>query len=176
MHMNAGGMQEIFFWRPHGLGIYWFSYTYINFQTGDSYHFRYMGYILWIYCNQQFQLSFHLYAGGWRGMQGHAEELRGIQENTGVCRGMHWGQASSRQRRLYQTKADYSRPNYSEIRGATGWSKATVTHNISLTHLKITKKGITQWFLESLYPAIFIFQCLSMVKWKQTWLFGDVPK
>ena len=23
-------------------------------------------------------------------MQGHAEELRGIQENTGVCRGMQW--------------------------------------------------------------------------------------
>ena len=33
----------------------------------------------------------------------------------------------------------------------TGWSKATVTSNLSLTYLKITKRSITQRFLESLY-------------------------
>ena len=40
---------------------------------------------------------------------------------------------------------------------ATGWSKETVTSNFSLTDLKITKNGVTQSFLESLYPTILIF-------------------
>ena len=50
---------------------------------------------------------------------------------------------------------------------STGWSKATVTSNFSLARLKITKNGITQPFLESLYAAILIFQCLSMVRWQK---------
>ena len=39
----------------------------------------------------------------------------------------------------------------------TGCSRKTVTSNISLTDLKITKNGVTQSFLESLYPTILIF-------------------
>ena len=54
----------------------------------------------------------------------------------------------------------------------TGWSKATVTSSISLARLKITKNGITQPFLESLYAAILIFQCLSMVRWQKLCLTG----
>ena len=39
----------------------------------------------------------------------------------------------------------------------TGWSKETVTINFSLANLKITKNGITQSFLESLYAAVLVF-------------------
>ena len=59
-----------------------------------------------------------------------------------------------------------------DLRDATGWSKATVTSNFSLASLKITKNGITQPFLESLYATILIFQCLSMVRWKKFCLSG----
>ena len=55
---------------------------------------------------------------------------------------------------------------------STGWSKATVTSNFSLASLKITKNGITQPFLESLYATILIFQCLSMVRWQKLCLSG----
>ena len=37
----------------------------------------------------------------------------------------------------------------------TGCLQKTVTSNISLTDLKITKNGVTQSFLESLYPTIY---------------------
>ena len=37
----------------------------------------------------------------------------------------------------------------------TGWSRKTETSNFSLTDLKITKNGVTQSFLESLYPTIY---------------------
>ena len=37
----------------------------------------------------------------------------------------------------------------------TGWSEKTVTSKFSLTDLKNTKNGVTQSFLESLYPTIY---------------------
>ena len=37
----------------------------------------------------------------------------------------------------------------------TGWSEKTVTSKFSLTDLKNTKNGVTQSFLESLYPTIW---------------------
>ena len=48
---------------------------------------------------------------------------------------------------------------------ATGWSKKTVTSNFSLTDLKITKNGVTQSFLESLYPTIYASSTCFMFKW-----------
>ena len=64
-----------------------------------------------------------------------------------------------------------SASEHGEVR-ATGWSKATVTSNFSLASLKITKNGITQPFLESLYATILIFECLSMVRWQNLCLSG----
>ena len=54
---------------------------------------------------------------------------------------------------------------------ATGWSKATVTSNFSLTSLKITKNGKTP-FLERLYATILIFECLSIVRRQKLCLSG----
>ena len=54
----------------------------------------------------------------------------------------------------------------------TGWSKATVTNKFSLANLKIPKNGLTQSFLESLYAAVLVFWCLSMVRWKKLCLLG----
>ena len=47
----------------------------------------------------------------------------------------------------------------------TGCSKKTVTSNFSLTDLKITKNGVTQSFLESLYPTIYASSTCFMFKW-----------
>ena len=47
----------------------------------------------------------------------------------------------------------------------TGCLQKTVTSNISLTDLKITKNGVTQSFLESLYPTIYAFSTCLMFKW-----------
>ena len=47
----------------------------------------------------------------------------------------------------------------------TGCSKKTVTSNFSLTDLKITKNGVTQSFLESLYPTIYASSTCLMFKW-----------
>ena len=49
----------------------------------------------------------------------------------------------------------------------TGWSKATVTNNISLTNLKNTKNSQTQSFLESFYEAVLVFWCLKMIMRKK---------
>ena len=49
----------------------------------------------------------------------------------------------------------------------TGWSKAPVTNNISLTNLKNAKNGLTQWFLESIYGAVLVFWCLKITRWKK---------
>ena len=43
----------------------------------------------------------------------------------------------------------------------TGWSKATVTNNFSLTNLKDTEGGLTQSFLEGWYAAVSVFRCLK---------------
>ena len=59
---------------------------------------------------------------------------------------------------------------------STGWSKATVTNNISMTNLKNTKNGLTQWFLESIYAAVLVFWCLKMIRWKKILHFSVVPK
>ena len=59
-----------------------------------------------------------------------------------------------------------------DLKHPTGWSKATVTSNFSLASLKITKNGITQPFLESLYATILIFECLSMVRRQKLCLSG----
>ena len=48
----------------------------------------------------------------------------------------------------------------------TGWSKETVNYNFSLTDLKDTKYGITQYFLESWYSLVLIFGCLKWVRQK----------
>ena len=48
---------------------------------------------------------------------------------------------------------------------ATGCSRKTVTSNISLTDLKITKNGVTQSLLESLYPTIYASSTCFMFKW-----------
>ena len=53
----------------------------------------------------------------------------------------------------------------------TGCSQKTVTSNLSLTDLKITKNGVTQSFLESLYPTIYgddfyFFQKKFFDRWK----------
>ena len=53
---------------------------------------------------------------------------------------------------------------------ATGWSKATVTNNISLMSLKIAKNGLTQWFLESFYAAVLVFWCLIMIRWNKSFI------
>ena len=58
----------------------------------------------------------------------------------------------------------------------TGWSKATVTSNFSLASLKITKNGITQPFLCSLYAAVLVFWCLILVSCQKTVPFRAVPK
>ena len=50
---------------------------------------------------------------------------------------------------------------------STVWSKATVTNNISLRSLKIAKKGLTQWFLESFYAAVLVFWCLKIIRRKK---------
>merc|ERR1712107_384665 len=47
----------------------------------------------------------------------------------------------------------------------TGCLQKTVTSNISLTDLKITKNGVTQSFLESLYPTIYASSTCFMFKW-----------
>ena len=47
----------------------------------------------------------------------------------------------------------------------TGCSRKTVTSNISLTDLKITKNGVTQSLLESLYPTIYASSTCLMFKW-----------
>merc|ERR1712240_894200 len=48
---------------------------------------------------------------------------------------------------------------------STGCLQKTVTSNISLTDLKITKNGVTQSFLESLYPTIYASSTCFMFKW-----------
>ena len=58
----------------------------------------------------------------------------------------------------------------------TGWSKVTVTNNISMTNLKNTKNGLTQWFLESIYAAVLVFWCLKIIRWKKILHFSVVPK
>ena len=52
----------------------------------------------------------------------------------------------------------------------TGWSKATVTNNISLMSLKIAKNGLTQWFLESFYAAVLVFWCPIMIRWTKSFI------
>ena len=52
----------------------------------------------------------------------------------------------------------------SEVWWSTGWSKETVNYDFSLTDLKDTKYGITQYFLESLYSLVLIFGCLKWVR------------
>ena len=55
----------------------------------------------------------------------------------------------------------------------TGCSKKTVTSNFSLTDLKITKNGVTQSFLESLYPTIYASStCLAV--WATLGHFGPL--
>ena len=61
----------------------------------------------------------------------------------------------------------------------TGRSKKTVTSNFSLTDLKITKNGVTQSFLESLYPTIYASStCLAvwatLGHFGPLWLFGPL--
>ena len=63
-----------------------------------------------------------------------------------------------------------------EATEGTGWSKVTVTNNISLTNLKNAKNCLTQWFLESFYAAVLVFWCLKMIRWKKMVHFSVAPK
>ena len=51
---------------------------------------------------------------------------------------------------------------------STGRSKATVTNDFSLTNPKNKKSGQTQSFLESLYAAVLVFWCFTIVRWKKS--------
>ena len=61
------------------------------------------------------------------------------------------------------------------LRVVTGWSKVTVTNNISLTNLKNAKNCLTQWFLESFYAAVLVFWCLKMIRWEFSLHFNVEP-
>ena len=62
-----------------------------------------------------------------------------------------------------------------EATEGTGWSKVTVTNNISLTNLKNAKNCLTQWFLESFYAAVLVFWCLKMIRWEFSLHFNVEP-
>ena len=57
-------------------------------------------------------------------------------------------------RNLKQKRLTNMLGNNWELPKNTGWSKATVTNNISLMNLRNAKNGLTQWFLESFYAVV----------------------
>ena len=58
----------------------------------------------------------------------------------------------------------------------TGWSKETVTCNISLTEPKKSKTTQTQWFLETLYWEVLVFWCPICLRCKLFFGFRVVTK
>ena len=73
--------------------------------------------------------------------------------------------------RRLKTKKFYALAD--RIGDVTGWSKKTVTSNISLTDLKITKNSVTQSFLKILYPTIYASStCLAV--WATLGHFGPL--
>ena len=58
----------------------------------------------------------------------------------------------------------------------TGWSKVTVTNNISLTNLKNAKNCLTQGVLETFYAVVLVFWCPKMIRWEKMVHFSVAPK
>ena len=79
----------------------------------------------------------------------------------------------------YFQQKNFERAGLAELSLATGCLQKTVTSNISLTDLKITKNGVTQSFLESLYLTIYASStCLAvwatLGHFGPLWLFGPL--